>query len=735
MTVPAPSFDPVALTAERCRASFKNFVKAFWNLVPGTGGHLDWSWHLDVFCEELQKIAERVFRREPAEYDVVCNVSPGTSKSTLWSILFPPWVWTRMPQARFMTASHTESLVLDLANKSRDVLRSEKYRQCFPEILLVSTQDAKGHFRNSLGGDRYACTVGGKSPIGMHGHFLIGDDLLDPQKALSEAEMKTAREFVENTLATRMVDKRVSVMAIVMQRLGKGDSTDVVLEIGRREGARPVRHICLPAELLGDGRDLVFPPEMVKNYQDGLMDPVRLPRYVLNGYRARGNYYYSAQFLQNPTALGGGQFRREWFSRRAVAAPYRSRRIRYVDRASTEGGGCHTAMVLMAYDGENFFVEDVVRGQWEPDRRNAMILATALKDRSRYGPRHEPMIWVESEGGSTAKDANKGLARVLKGFPVFFDRVTGSKDVRAEPWASQLAVGNVLLVDNGEHLELGKASWDIGAFIDEHLNFRPDVTSRHVGRGAKDQVDAASRAHSLLADDGRTTPLRTMTFRPEGKRRGPRLLVCRASALDSLRLDQRALVVVVEDPPVTKEVVCSGAGDVGEQSLGEVLPGGDVTGGAGHCVNSLPDEGGMPVGIHETDGGDLSPTPVWRSQCLDAATVRFADLDPAEVQDRWGRPLEPWGTPPEALVMLRDHGKQVWSLILRKRDPGPDTVVFADNGDRRALSLAMGVCDVLGMSRSVVRRVEDPEDAVGCEGDPPNRHVYEQCRASRGMVL
>src|SRR5581483_7520614 len=111
------------LLAQVCRASFREFARRFWQYIPGVG-KLVWSWHLDVFCDELQKIAERVFHEQPAEYDLAVNVSPGTSKSSFISVLFPAWVWTWFPICRILTASHTSDLVLDLASKSRDVIQS-----------------------------------------------------------------------------------------------------------------------------------------------------------------------------------------------------------------------------------------------------------------------------------------------------------------------------------------------------------------------------------------------------------------------------------------------------------------------------------------------------------------------------------------------------------------------------------------------------------------------------------
>jgi predicted phage terminase large subunit-like protein len=70
--------------------------------------------------------------------------------------------------------------------------------------------------------------------------------------------------------------------------------------------------------------------------------------------------------------------------------------------------------------------------------------------------------------------------RMLASDKVFADRVTGSKEVRAEPFAAQVQSGNVWLVAGGWH----------HAFLDELETFPS-------GRW-KDQVDAASGAFARV---------------------------------------------------------------------------------------------------------------------------------------------------------------------------------------------------------------------------------------------
>lgn len=679
--------DENELVAGVCRESFEYFVREFWDVVPGAAP-LQWNWHMTVLCQELQEVAERVFPNkcingkllpkevEPRDHDTCVNISPGTSKSTICSILFHPWTWTRFPQCRHLCASHTAELVLDLAYKAREVIRSEKYHDLFPGIELKEDRDAVGLFRNDHGGDRMSCTVAGKSPMGFHAHFIVIDDPIDPKKAVSEAELRDARRFMTDVIPSRMVDKSVTPTFLVMQRLHREDPTAVMLEIARSEDTTPVRHFCFPGELYNSWP--VYPEEFRARYVDDLMDPVRLPRNVLKGYQARGAYGYAGQYGQQPVPVGGGMFKEDWYNQRVLASPYNGRRVRFWDRASTADGGCYSAGVLMSKGpDQNYYVEHVVHGQWEPDERNRRIRSTALQDRSRYGPSHEPEIVIEDEGGSTGKDANKGLARVLEGFRLTFQKVTGSKDTRAEPWATQLSAGNVFLVEDG--------TWDVWGYVNEHTSFKPEPGKR-LGR-YKDQVDASSGAFNRLAGAADTSGI----FRVLGARKGQkglRIVCCSREALANTVIDDhRCLLVLIDDPPVP----------------------------------------GVPLSDVEPLHG--------LSKLLDTLTIVFPDLDPKDYQDCWQEPVHPWARLPEHLVMSPQDGKKFWSFFLRKRDPAPEVLVIVDHGDRRALSAACGVCEVQRIpQKDAVYRVGVVNNEVW-DGTPPNSHVCGIVRTSRHLVL
>jgi hypothetical protein len=155
--------------ASLARESFFEFFKMMWPQVAAE--ELSLNWHIELLCDELQALAERVFRGMEKINDLVVNVSPGTSKSSIASVMFPPWTWTRDRTMRHLCGSYSYPLALDLSRKSRDVVTSDLYKELFPEVQLRADQNTKGYFQTTEGGYRYSFGVNG-SVTGFHGHFI-----------------------------------------------------------------------------------------------------------------------------------------------------------------------------------------------------------------------------------------------------------------------------------------------------------------------------------------------------------------------------------------------------------------------------------------------------------------------------------------------------------------------------------------------------------------------------------
>ena len=440
-----------------------------------------YNWHMEYLCNEIQDVLERAFRGEKKTHDLIINVPPGTSKSTIVSVVAPMWAWTRMPGMRTIVSTHAYDLGLDLSRKGREVFKGELRLtpgQTFGELHglnLKADLDAKGHFGNTHNGERYCCTVGGKNPMGRHAHCLIIDDPIDPEAAFSEVKRINANRFITNTLPSRMVDKTKVPIILLMQRLHQDDPTGHLIKQWTKSKT-PFKHICIPAELTDD----VSPPELREHYerQGGLLDPVRLPRSVLDQIKATSAYAYASQYLQTPIPLGGGMFDGDLLRESVTTEtpPRMKKVVRFWDKAASHESGCYTAGVKMGVDfSGKFWLLNVRRFQKATDARERAILATARLDGA------DVEIGIEQEPGSAGVDSINAAIKSLAGFRVTPERPSGEKAVRAEPLATQVSGRNVVLC---------AGEW-VDDFITE-CEYFPNSTY-------KDQVDAAAGAFRMLS--------------------------------------------------------------------------------------------------------------------------------------------------------------------------------------------------------------------------------------------
>lgn len=492
---PTPAVSVISIRAEKCRRSFKFFVQEFWeDLVPEP---LVWGWHMDVFCEEFEKVVRRVVgtlihlpggrppyrKRQPKEYDLVVNVPPGTTKSMIFTVMGPIWCWLLDPTLRFITGSYSGDLSAEHSDMARDLIKCQRFQLYFPDLHIRQDKDVKSNYHNNKRGSRFTTSTGG-TVTGMHAHIIIIDDPLNPKKAASDIELRGAGIWMERTLSTRKIDKEVVPTILVMQRLAENDPSGMLLE-KMKAGKKKIRHICLPGEIFNPkAAESVQPPELVEKYVDGMLDPVRINKDVLQELEADlGQYGYAGQIQQQPAPPDGGMFKVGKIEKvQRPPDPMIIQQLRYWDKAGTDAkdnpGSAHTAGVKIAYlSTGKYCIMDVVRGQWASEEREAKIKSIAELD----GPKVP--IWIEQEPGSGGKDSARSTIKNLAGYSIHAETVGGAGDKvrRADPFSVQVNWGNVVMVEGPWNHE----------FINELGSFPFSKW--------KDQVDAASAGFNKLA--------------------------------------------------------------------------------------------------------------------------------------------------------------------------------------------------------------------------------------------
>lgn len=141
----------------------------------------------------------------------------------------------------------------------------------------------------------------------------------------------------------------------------------------------------------------------------------------------------------------GKFFARDWFNLiKRNEVPEGCNVVRFWDIAATDSEvskqACYTAGVLMAYNGKQFYVLDVVAEQFSPDKVFDLITATAQADGVSTAIR-----W-EKQPAAAGKYLDRQLIDLLNGYDATWQDVKGQKTQRALPFARSAANGYVSVV-------------------------------------------------------------------------------------------------------------------------------------------------------------------------------------------------------------------------------------------------------------------------------------------------
>lgn len=412
--------------------------------------------HHKLICDAL----ERVYNGETKR--LIVNIPPRYSKTELAVVNFIAWAMGKNPDCEFIHASYSATLATKNSVQIRDMVQHEAYRAIFPEVVL--SEEAKSHWKTTQGGVMYAAGAGGTITgfgAGKHRDGFGGAIIIDDPHKADEARSETMRQNVidwfQNTIESRTNTPDTPII-IIMQRLHEQDLAGWLLHGGNGEAWE---NLCLPA-IQTDGTPLWA----AKHTLDKLQQMERAAPYMFAG-----------QYMQRPAPLDGGIFKPDAIARIAALPSGHIRWVRAWDLASTADDGDYTAGALLgALPDGRFVIKHIVRGQYGAHERDALLLNTAQSDK------REVRISIPQDPGAAGKAQVLYLTKQLAGFAVSSSPESGDKVTRAEPFAAQVNVGNVLLLDD--------ETWDSAALIAEMRLF---PNGKH-----DDQIDALSRAFNEL---------------------------------------------------------------------------------------------------------------------------------------------------------------------------------------------------------------------------------------------
>lgn len=281
---------------EACRMSFDAFAMRAFRDVEGDLALYEWNWHIGCIAEHLEAVRKGEIKK------LIINIPPRTLKSYLVAQAFPAWVLGNEPHNKFIMAAYSHSLAEDNIVNCKNIMKSSWYKDCFPETIIDPKQDQKHDFKTTERGRYYGAGILG-TITGKGADYVVIDDPVKPDEALSDTIRSSTNAAIRNTLFSRFNDPRVGRLVMIMQRLHEDDPTGHLLKDG---GYTLLK---LPAEAVQRPVIVTLGNKHWTMKKGDLLFPQRLTAEVLEEKRKDMlDYNYVGQFLQEPVPLGGGEF-------------------------------------------------------------------------------------------------------------------------------------------------------------------------------------------------------------------------------------------------------------------------------------------------------------------------------------------------------------------------------------------------------------------------------------------
>ena len=446
----------LALFTERC------FYEA------NAGMPFDHNWHFDAIAHELKQVMDGKVRR------LLITMPPRSLKSHSASVAFPAWILGHNPSKRIVCISYANDLAVELSNKTRKILEASWFKSLFPAMRIDPRKDTETEVRTVKGGYRLSTTIGG-SLTGRGGSIFIIDDPMKAADAMSDTARNKVNTWFNQTLMSRLDNKKEDAIIIVMQRLHVDDLAGHVLKQGGW------RHLNLPAiceekVTIQTGENTFYEREAGE-----LLHPSREPQYILDETKEiLGSAAFSAQFLQQPVPADGNMVSWQWFNR-YISLPektYSDKIVQSWDTASKSHELADYSSCVTAFVGKNdIYILDIFKGRLDYPELKKKIISM----RKQY---KATTLLIEDKGSGT------GLIADLKtdGVRSIGINPVADKVVRMSTCSAKIEDGSVLLPKD--------ATW-MDDFKMELLAF---PNGKH-----DDQVDALSQLINWTRERSRYT--------------------------------------------------------------------------------------------------------------------------------------------------------------------------------------------------------------------------------------
>lgn len=179
------------------------------------------NWHIFIIAEVLQAATLGDIR------NFIINIPRRTMKSLLVCVIWQTWVWTFLPQSRWVFTSYSANFAKRDNEKCKNLIKTAYYQQRWGDKVQL-TVERTTKIENTAGGFRTVFKIG--KGVGEGGDFVIADD----PNSIDEVESDTVIEKTNNgwneVSYHNVTDRNTAIRAIIQQRTAHNDVTGFITD-------------------------------------------------------------------------------------------------------------------------------------------------------------------------------------------------------------------------------------------------------------------------------------------------------------------------------------------------------------------------------------------------------------------------------------------------------------------------------------------------------------------------
>lgn len=195
--------------------------------------------HHKLICQALDRVVHGEIKR------LIINIAPRYGKTEIAVKNFIAYGLALNPSAKFIHLSYANELALDNSEGVKDLIKSDAFRELFPQVQIKQRTDSKKKWYTTEDGGVYATAAGGQvtgfgagqvdeededlddflsgeNDPEQFGGALIIDDPIKPEDAGSKLVREKVNKRFDSTIRNR-VNSRNTPIIIIMQRLHEED--------------------------------------------------------------------------------------------------------------------------------------------------------------------------------------------------------------------------------------------------------------------------------------------------------------------------------------------------------------------------------------------------------------------------------------------------------------------------------------------------------------------------------